>query len=95
MDITVTNNEQTGRYEGRTADGMVVGFAAYRRRGDHVDLPHTVTVPRFGGQGVASTVVRAALDDIRSQGRKVIPTCSFVADFIRQNDEYADLVAER
>jgi predicted GNAT family acetyltransferase len=37
-------------------------------------------------------LVRHALDDLRAQGRRVDPACPFVAHYIRQNPEYADLV---
>jgi predicted GNAT family acetyltransferase len=38
-------------------------------------------------------VVRFALDDIRDAGRQVIPSCWYVARFIDEHPEYADLVA--
>lgn len=53
---------------------------------------HTYTVPERRGHGHADTVVRAALDDVRSRGGRVVARCWFVADYIRANDEYADLL---
>jgi predicted GNAT family acetyltransferase len=37
--------------------------------------------------------VAAVLDDIRARGMKVRPRCPFVARFIREHPQYADLVA--
>lgn len=92
MDLTVKKNEQASRFEALLDDGTVAGYAAYRESGDRIVFPHTVTEPRFGGQGVASTVTKAALDDARAQGKKVVPACSFFARFIDEHPEYADLV---
>jgi predicted GNAT family acetyltransferase len=47
----------------------------------------------FEGMGIASTLVRRALDDARARHRPVLPACPFVASFIeRHSDEYADLL---
>jgi uncharacterized protein len=80
------------RYEA-IVDGEVVAFADYEVTGAIVVLPHTVTTPALRGRGHAGQVVRFALDDIRDSGRKVIPSCWYVARFIDEHPEYADLVA--
>jgi predicted GNAT family acetyltransferase len=46
------------------------------------------------GRGIAETLVRAALEDARVQGRRVVPQCSYVAMFIRRHPEFQPLVAE-
>ena len=45
------------------------------------------------GQGFGAMVGRGALDDLRSRGKRVVPSCWFVRDFIELHDEYADLIA--
>lgn len=46
----------------------------------------------FEGRGVAGRLVRDALDDVRSQGRAVLPVCPFVTGWIRRHEaEYGDL----
>ena len=43
--------------------------------------------------GVASQLVRWALDDVRARGLVLVPVCPFVKAFIaRHPDEYGDLV---
>lgn len=91
-DVTLANNEAAGRYE-IFLDGRRVGLADYYRHGDVVVIPHTETLPAYGGRGLASRLVRYCLDDIRAQGLTVEPACPFVATFIARNSEYADLVA--
>ncbi|MBP7453736.1 MAG: N-acetyltransferase [Ottowia sp.] len=85
-------NPERQRYEA-TRDTQVLGYSVYRDLGDVVELPHTVVEPAFEGQGIASAVVRFALDDIRASGRQVLPTCSFVARYIQRHPTYADMVA--
>lgn len=87
----VTNNERGRRYE-LTLDGALVGFAEYRPAGPALMFTHTEVEEGHEGQGLGSTLIRAALDDARSHGQQVVPMCPFVAHFIREHREYVDLV---
>ena len=91
-DIEIVKNADASRYELRL-DGSRVGLADYYERGAVVVIPHTETLPAYGGRGLATRLVRFVLDDIAATGKKVDPVCPFVAVFIRRNPEYADLVA--
>ena len=53
---------------------------------------HTEIDPEFRGRDLAATLIRAALDDARANGYRVIPRCPYVAEFIQEHPEYADLV---
>ncbi len=88
----VRKNEDARRYE-LVEDDHVIGIAAYVDRGDHVVFPHTEIAASRRGQGLGAQLVRAALDDVRTHGRRVVPACWYVAEFIDENDEYHDLVA--
>ena len=88
----VRNNLDLHRYELYVGDRMI-GIADYHRRDDVVVLPHTVIEPRQRGRGWGDVIVRAALDDLRQQGVRIIPQCWFVAEFVDHNPQYADLVA--
>jgi predicted GNAT family acetyltransferase len=92
MSTEVRHNAAGGRYE-LLLDGDVVGFADYRISGDAAVFPHTVIDPAYRGRGLGAVLVRGALDDVRSTGRTVVPRCWYVADFIRDNQEYQDLLA--
>ena len=47
----------------------------------------------YEGLGLGSRLARAALDDARARGLKVMPLCPFIAGFIERHlDEYRDLV---
>jgi predicted GNAT family acetyltransferase len=92
MEITVRDNPEESRYEIRDGD-RVLGFAAYQRRGDTTVFTHTEVDPDAGQDGLGSTLVRAALDDVRARGGSVVPQCSFVRGWIERHPDYADLVA--
>ena len=81
------------RFEIRV-DGDVAGFTEYRRRPGLIAFIHTLTDPRFEGQGLASHLVRTALSEARSHGLSVLPFCPFVRAYIDGHTEYLDLVPE-
>ena len=92
--VTVHDNPERSRYE-IFLDGDLAGFSMYTdRRGRRV-FTHTEIDPDYEGHGAGSALVRSALDDVRAKGLAVVPRCPFVADFIAQHGEYADLVADR
>jgi predicted GNAT family acetyltransferase len=93
MTTQVTRDDRRSRYE-LTVDGSTVGIADFVVQGDRVVMPHTVIDPARRGQGLAAVLVADALDDIRSSGRMVVPTCWYVAEFIEAHPEYGDLLAD-
>lgn len=86
----MVHHEAASRYELLIGDDLV-SFAEYQELDDAFVFHHTVTDPRFGGRGFAADIVRFALDDVRRRGKRVVATCWFVAKFIDEHAEYADL----
>ncbi len=79
------------RYEIRD-DDVLVGFAEYRLPDDvHVDFVHTEVDDEYGGRGLAGGVVRFALEDVRGQGKRVIPHCPYVGKWISRHPEFEDI----
>ena len=70
-----------------------IAFANYRLTPQAVVITHTETPLSLRGRGIASELIRGALDLIRADGGKVIAGCGFVVDYLRKHPEYADLVA--
>jgi uncharacterized protein len=94
METAVVNDPDRERYV-VTADGAEAGFAQYRERPALIAFTHTEVDPTYEGQGLGSTLIRAALDDARARGLSVLPFCPFVNAYIsRHPDEYADLVPD-
>ena len=90
----VLHNVPRSRYE-ITVDGRVVGFAEYRRHGDSVVFPHTEIEPSMRNRGLGAELVRGALDDVRARASTVVAQCWYVAEFIAQQTEYSDLLAQK
>jgi predicted GNAT family acetyltransferase len=87
---SAVHDNKTGHRFELEVDGSMA-FANYRLAGDRVVITHTETPPALRGRGIASRLVKGALDLIRADGRKVVAGCSFVVDYLEQHPEYADL----
>lgn len=61
------------------------------RRGGH--RPH-LCGRSLRGQGVADRLVRAAADQIRGEGRKARPVCSYARAWFDRHPEEGDLLAD-
>jgi uncharacterized protein len=92
MATEVRHQPDQSRYEA-VVDGRVVGVAEYAERGDVLVFHHTETVASLRGNGIGAQLVRAALDDVRARGLRIIPTCWYVAEFVEQHPDYGDLLA--
>ena len=91
--IEVTDAPERHRYE-VSLDGEMVGLLDYRRDGNGVvHLTHAEVSPRVGGQGIGTQLVQGALDDLAEKGERIVPVCSFVRAFVRDNPDYGRLVA--
>ncbi|NHC12973.1 GNAT family N-acetyltransferase [Motilibacter deserti] len=94
MRLAVSNSPEHKRYEGRVEDasGPLAAVAEYLLTDGLVVFTHTEVFHGYEGQGVASRLVHDALDDVRRDGRRVLPLCPFVKSYIAKHQEYADLV---
>jgi quinol monooxygenase YgiN/predicted GNAT family acetyltransferase len=89
--IVVRENTESQTYDALLGD-EIVGTLLYEREGPRLVLTHTAVQNRYQHQGIATTLIAAALDDIRSKGKKVTILCPLVATFIAAHPDYADLV---
>ena len=87
----VRDNRDQNRFELETEGGLA--FANYRRTPSAVIITHTETPRALRGRGIASELVKGALELIRGEGRKAAAGCSFVADYLRDHPENRDIMA--
>lgn len=74
-------------------DGQELGFVEYDPVGEQsILIKHTEVGRQFEGRGYGAQLVRGVLDDVRRQGRTVIPICPYALAFIRRHREYVDVV---
>ncbi len=88
---SVRDNKSQRRFE-LDVEGTLA-FANYRLVPGTVIITHTETPPALRGRGIASELVRGALEMIRADGQKVVAGCGFVVDYLAKHPEFADLVA--
>ncbi|MGX9428192.1 MULTISPECIES: GNAT family N-acetyltransferase [Bradyrhizobium] len=88
---SVRNNSAQSRFELDVEGG--VAFANYRATPSAIIITHTETPRALRGRGIASELVKGALELIRADGHKVIAGCGFVVDYLSKHPEYRDLVA--
>ncbi len=56
-------------------------------------ITHTLVPAALEGRGMASALVKAALDFARSEHWHVVPACSYAEAWIRRHADYQDLRA--
>ena len=91
--VSVTDNPRASRFELRV-NGVLVGYVTYRDVRSGRAFEHTVIATEYQGMGLASQLIRSALDEARATGRNVLPFCPFVRSFIQQHPAYLDLVGQ-
>ena len=89
--LSVSHNSAAGQFEIRTEHG--VALLRYAHEGPNLDLLHTEVPNALEGQGYGAALAKAALSFAKDEGMKVIPSCPFVATYIRRHPEYEPLVA--
>ena len=88
--VTVRHNVPAHRYEAVVEGHLSV--CEYEVVGDRMVFTHTLVPPALRGRGIAEQLVRTALAEARTAGRKVVPACDYVAKFIARHKEYQDLL---
>ena len=72
-------------------DGQTVGVAVFADRGNQRIFIHTEVDENFGGRGLATILVKDALDATRAEGLRVVAVCPMVAGFLGKHPEFADI----
>lgn len=72
-------------------EGQTVGFAEFTDRDGQRVFTHTEVDEQFEGRGLATILVAEALEQTRSAGKRIVPECKLVANYLEKHDEYADI----
>jgi predicted GNAT family acetyltransferase len=59
-----------------------------------LDLARTYTPHEIRGRGIATALIKHALEHARERGLKVVPGCPFVQTYVDRHSQYADLLAD-
>jgi predicted GNAT family acetyltransferase len=90
MNNEVSNNPAHHRYELKV-DGHIAA-TYYEIANGVITFEHTEVPPELGGKGVGSKLVKGALDQVRTEGLKVIAQCPFVKAWIDKHPDYTTLL---
>jgi quinol monooxygenase YgiN/predicted GNAT family acetyltransferase len=91
LDVVVRENLESQTYDAMVGD-EIAATMLYEIEGPRLVLTHTAVQSRFQHQGIATALIAATLDDIRTKDKKVTILCPLVRAFIDGHPAYADLV---
>jgi predicted GNAT family acetyltransferase len=87
----IINNASMRRYELPIA-GDAAAVAYYSVEDGRVVLRHTEVPSEYGGQGIGKRLARAVFEMLRTEGKRVIAKCTFMASYAARHPEYAMLL---
>ena len=90
--MDIRDDPEKQRFEALLADGAVA-VAEYRLCPGKIIFTHTEVPPEHEGEGIASALIRFALDSARARELEVVPLCPFVAAYMKKHAEVRDLLA--
>ena len=90
--MDIEHHADRSRYVGRIG-GEIVCALDYADNGSVVSMTRTFTNPAFRGRGLAAEIVAHAVDQVEGAGKRVRPTCWYVADWFAAHPERAGLLA--
>ena len=89
--LQVKHDPATHRFQARVSSGTAV--LSYAPAGPGLLELYSTYVPAADrGYGVGGRLVEFAVAYAREQGMRIIPTCWYVAQWIREHPEHSDLV---
>ncbi len=86
------HNEEDRRYS-LHIDGYETYVEYHVDNGVYV-LAHTFVPEELRGKGAGAKLLLAVLDELRSEGARIIPECPFIVTYIKRNPQYKDMVVE-
>ena len=85
--------KETGRIYAER-DGQMIAEITFPEEDGVAVIDHTFVDGSLRGQGVAGQLVRAAVEQIRSEGRKARPVCSYARAWFDRHPEEGDLLED-
>jgi len=92
MDFEIKQDMKKNRFV-----SIVEGYEAvveYTLKDNIIDLYRTYTPTELRGKGIAGKLVKFALEHVKENNLKVIPTCSYVKGYIERHENYKELLTE-
>ena len=84
------------RFYKNNEEGKMIAEVTYVPAGDTiVILDHTFVDPSLRGQGIAAQLVDRVVEEMGSEGKKIVPLCPYAKElFNRKPEKYKTIEAE-
>lgn len=91
-EVGVADNPAEHRFEISYGDRLA-GFTVYEERPDGVAFVHTEIADDLEGHGLASRLVRTAMEAMAQRGASVLPECPYVRSWLAKHPDHLGVVA--
>ncbi|WP_102144051.1 GNAT family N-acetyltransferase [Mycobacterium hubeiense] len=75
-----------------SVEGQQVGFAQFTDRDGQRVFTHTEVADAYEGRGLATILVREALEATRDAGLRIVAVCPMVAGYLKKHHDFDDIV---
>ena len=89
------NIEQNNKTFDLFYDAEKAGFLEYNKNKEGIlEITHTEVDPEFGGKGLGTELVKAAVAEAQKNNLKIISLCPYAKKVIQKTPEFKDLLVE-
>jgi predicted GNAT family acetyltransferase len=92
MELKVIENKEKKRFETEVEGRLAL--IEYIRAENKVYLTHTEVPKELEGKGIASSLVKQVLQQIKDEGLELVPLCPFVAAYLKRHPEWKEILAK-
>lgn len=85
--VEIADNPAEHRFEVRYGDRLA-GFTVYQEREAGWAFVHTEIADDLEGHGLASQLVRAAMDAMAARDITVVPVCAYVRSWLEKHPDH-------
>lgn len=86
---------EPGRIYSADQTGKIIAEVTFPQvRKGLVTIDHTFVDSSLRGRGIASGLMEEAAKELRANGEKAKPTCSYAKKWFSQHEEFSDVLAD-
>ncbi|OAD92219.1 acetyltransferase [Aequorivita soesokkakensis] len=92
MEVKIKENKEKKRFEAEVENKLAL--IEYIRAEDKMYLTHTEVPSELEGKGIASSMAKQVLQQIKDENLKLVPLCPFIASYVKRHPEWKEILAE-
>ena len=92
MEVKIKENKEKKRFEVEVENKLAL--IEYIRAEDKMYLTHTEVPSELEGKGIASSMAKQVLQQIKDEDLKLVPLCPFIASYVKRHPEWKEILAE-